>query len=314
MSRIVVTGADGFIGKPLTEMLARTGHEVIALTRTQVELGDRQISHPLLESAIKGSHAVIHLAGRAHVMREWHNDPLGEFRRTNFSGTLSVAEMAARAGVLRFVFVSSIGVLGNTSGGHAFNERDTPAPQGPYAVSKWETEQALTSMAGHSQLQIAVVRPPLVYGPHVKGNFLRLLRLVDRGVPLPFGDLRNCRSYIGVENLCDFLVCCVVHSSAGVQTFNVSDGEDISTPELLEMIATAMARKLRIFRCPAKLLLAVAALSGRGDEIKRLSSNLRVDSSFARTTLNWHPAKKLRAGIEEMVHWFVHESHSRPNP
>jgi nucleoside-diphosphate-sugar epimerase len=307
MSRIVVTGADGFIGKPLTEMLTAAGHEVIAVTRKQVELGNRQISDPMLESTMKESQAVIHLAGRAHVTRELHADPLAEFRRANVNGTLSIAEMAARAGVMRFVFVSSIGVLGNSSGDRVFSELDAPSPKEPYAVSKWESEQGLRSIAENSRLQIAVVRPPLVYGPHVKGNFLRLLRLVRSGVPLPFGAIRNCRSYIGVHNLCDFLLSCAFHPSADGHTFNVADGEDVSTPELLEMIAFAMGRKPRIFRCPPSLLRAAAAAFGKGAEVERLTTNLRVDSGLAQATLKWRATKTLRDGIAEMVRWFMLE-------
>ncbi len=175
MSRIVVTGSDGFVGRPLTEMLTSAGHQVIAVTRKQVVLGDRKIISPTLESAMQESHAVIHLAGRAHVTSEVQNDPSwDEFRRVNVNGTLSVAEMAARAGVARFIFVSSIKVLGNASGDRVFNEGDAPSPKEPYAVSKWEAERELLSLSRNSRLQIVVVRPPLVYGPRVKGNFLRL--------------------------------------------------------------------------------------------------------------------------------------------
>jgi nucleoside-diphosphate-sugar epimerase len=310
MARIVVTGADGFIGKPLTEMLTSAGHEVIAVTRKEVELGNRHTSHPMLESSMKESQAVIHLAGRAHVTRELHSDPLAEFRRANVNGTLSIAEVAARAGVTRFVFVSSIGVLGNSSGDRLLSERDAPSPKEPYAVSKWDAEQGLRSLAKNSQLQVAVVRPPLVYGPRVKGNFLRLLRLVRSGVPLPFGAVRNCRSYIGVQNLCDFLLLCSFHPSADGQTFNVADGEDVSTPELLEMIAAAMGKKPRIFRCPPSLLRAAAVALGKRAEVERLTTNLRVDSSLAQATLKWCSTKTLREGIAEMVRWFVFESHS----
>ena len=269
MSRIVVTGADGFIGRPLTETLASAGHEVIAITRKQVVLGDRQLLHPMLESSMKESHAVIHLAGRAHVTREIHRDPAAEFHRANVNGTLSVAEMALRAGVPRFVFVSSIGVLGSSSGDRRFSECDPPAPKEPYAVSKWEAERGLHSLAKNSTLKIAVVRPPLVYGPHVRGNFLRLLRLVASGVPLPFGAIHNCRSYIGVHNLCDFLLSCTFDPSAVGQTFNVADGEDVSTPELLRMIAAAMAKKPCVFRCPPSLLRATAITLGKRAEMEQ---------------------------------------------
>jgi nucleoside-diphosphate-sugar epimerase len=311
MSRIVVTGADGFIGKPLTRMLTSAGHEVIAVTRKQIVLGDRQITDLPLESSMRESQAVIHLAGRAHVTRELNQDPLAEFRRANFNGTLSVAEMAARAGVPRFVFVSSIGVLGNSSGDRPFSERDAPSPQEPYAISKWESEQALISLGQKCALKIVVVRPPLVYGPHVKGNFLRLLRLIASGVPLPFGAIRNCRSYIGVRNLCDFLLSCTFDQAAAGMTFNIADGEDVSTPELVKTMAAAMGRKPRVFPCPTSILRATAIALGKRAELERLSTNLRVDSSLARAALNWHATETLRDGIAEMVRWFTLERGSQ---
>jgi nucleoside-diphosphate-sugar epimerase len=310
MSRVVVTGSEGFIGRSLTAMLASAGHRVIPVAREHVVLGDRQLFNSSLESAMRDSHAVIHLAGRAHVTNELHKDPLGEFRRVNLNGTLNIAEIAASAGVVRFVFVSSIGVLGNTSGSRVFNENDAPSPKEPYAVSKWEAEQGLHALAKNSQLQIVVVRPPLVYGPHVKGNFLRFLRLVASGMPLPFGAIHNCRSYVGVHNLCDFLISCAFHPSANGQTFHVADGEDVSTPELLQIIATAMGKRARIFRCPPSFLRAAAVVLGKRAELDRLTTNLRVDSSFARATLRWQPTKELRVGIAEMIRWFMLESRS----
>jgi nucleoside-diphosphate-sugar epimerase len=207
--------------------------------------------------------------------------------------------------VARFVFVSSIGVLGNASGSRIFTDSDAPAPAEPYAVSKWEAEQGLRVLAQSSALQIVVVRPPLTYGPHVKGNFLRLLRLVRSGVPLPFGGVRNSRSYIGVHNLCEFLILCAFHPAANGLTFNVSDGEDLSTPELLQLMAAAMGKKARLFQCPAPLLRAAAMVLRKRTELDRLTANLRVDSSLARKALDWRPAVDLRTGIAEMVRSFV---------
>jgi nucleoside-diphosphate-sugar epimerase len=304
-SKVAVTGADGFVGRVLCELLGSAGHQVIPLTRAQFVLGERQIANPSLESAIREARAVIHLAARAHVTREAHDDPLGEFRKVNLHGALAVAELAARARVARFVFVSSIGVLGNASGGRIFSESDAPSPAEPYAVSKWEAEQSLRVLAKSSALQIVVVRPPLTYGPHVKGNFLRLLRLVKSGVPLPFGGVRNSRSYIGVHNLCEFLILCAFHPSANGRTFNVSDGEDLSTPELLQLMAAAMGKKARLFRCPVPLLRAAATVLRKRTELDRLTANLRVDSSLAREALGWRPALDLRTGIAQMVRSFV---------
>jgi len=257
---------------------------------------------------MRGAHAVIHLAARAHVTHETLREPLQEFRRINRDGTLAMAEMAARSGVTRFVFVSSIGVLGNASGSRAFREEDVPSPLEPYAVSKWEAEQELRALAANSRLEVVVVRPPLAYGPHVKGNFLRLLRLVGSGVPLPFGAVDNRRSYVGLHNLCNFLLVCALHPSAGGHTFHVADGEDISTPELLVMMAAAMGKKARLYRCPPGLLRAAASILGRRGELERLTADLRVDPAFAQTVLGWQPIVPLPIGIAKMVRWFMLES------
>jgi nucleoside-diphosphate-sugar epimerase len=308
MSRVLVTGPDGFIGRTLMEALNSAGHQAVPAAKVRILLEKRSTPNPPLDSLLRDCSVVIHLAGRAHVIRELHNDPSGEFRKANLHATLSMADIAAKAGVTRFVFVSSIGVLGNTSGRAVFNERDVPSPKEPYAVSKWEAERALGDLARTSGMQIVVVRPPLVYGPHVKGNFLRLLRLVACGVPLPFGAIHNSRSYVGVHNLCDLLISCAFHPSAAGLTFNVADGEDVSTPELVAMMASAMGRRARLFSCPMALLRATTTALGKRDQLERLTANLRVDSSLAQSTLNWRPSKTLRVGIAEMVQWYVQET------
>jgi nucleoside-diphosphate-sugar epimerase len=301
MPRITVTGADGFIGLPLVELLITAGHRVIPVTRKDFVLGDQQSSGTKLELAIQGSQVVIHLAGRAHVLRETNTDPLTEFRRNNVDGTLTVAEAAVRAGVKRFIFMSSIGVLGNASGKVRFNESNQPSPEGPYAISKWEAEQALQSVAQRTGLEVVVVRPPLVYGANVKGNFLRLVRLVQSGLPLPFGSIHNLRSYVGVHNLCDFLLLCAMDPSAVGRVFHVADGEDVSTPELLKIIAAATRRKPRVFRCPPALLRAAASMAGRIADLDRLTTTLLVDSTLARTELGWRPSKPMQDEVGEMA-------------
>ena len=308
MSAIVLTGVGGFVGGYLNSLLTDAGHRVISVSKSQCLLGGHHLFDPSLQMEMKDAQSVIHLAARAHVIVERHKNALEEFRRVNVDGTLAVAEMAVRARVARFVFVSSIGVLGNASGSRTFEEGDAPAPVEPYAVSKWEAEQALRSLGEKWGLEIVVVRPPLVYGPRVKGNFLRLLRLLNMRVPLPFGSIHNCRSYIGVHNLCDLLASCAFHPAANGRTFHVADGEDVSTPELLQLIAAAMGHRARIFRCPLSVLRATTRMLGKEAELDRLAANLRVSAAFARTTLNWRPTKNLREGIEEMVRWFLQTS------
>lgn len=295
MSTLAVTGPTGFIGSPLCRLLHSQGHEVIPIARDE----------PDLERALRGAEAVIHLAARAHVMNEQHEDPLAEYRRVNLAGAVNVAEAASRAGVRRFVFVSSIGVLGNASGDRIFKETDVPAPIEPYAISKWDAERELQALARRVSIELVIVRPPLVYGPQVKGNFLRLLRLVRRGVPLPLGSVHNQRSYVGVDNLCDFLSLCSFHPAAAGRTFLIADGEDVSTAELLRILAHGMELPARVFRFPVVMLRLTAALAGKGAELQRLTANLRVDAGTARDVLGWQPKVSLRAGLTEMARWFA---------
>jgi nucleoside-diphosphate-sugar epimerase len=305
MPKIVVTGSNGFIGSTLTRMLLDLGHEVVSVPR-ELLLAKREIQDSqALEFLMRDAAAVIHLAARAHVIVERERDPLGEFRNVNLTGAVVTCEAAMRAGVPRFVCVSSIGVLGTTSGDRIFTESDPPSPAEPYAISKWEAEQALHAMEVRSpSTEIVVVRPPLVYGPGVKGNFLRLLRLVHSGLPLPLGKVKNQRSYVGLHNLCEFLALCALHPHAK-GLFLVSDGEDVSTPDLLNFIAEAMGKRSRVFDFPRLPLYALATALGRGAELERLTGNLRVDSSLARSKLGWNPSMNLRAGIVQMVAWFL---------
>jgi nucleoside-diphosphate-sugar epimerase len=305
MPAVAVTGASGFIGSALCRLLRSKGHEVRPIGRQLLDSSQGEDSEDTLELAMAGATVVMHLAARAHVTKEEHADPLAEYRRVNLSGTLRVAAAASRAGVRRMVFVSSIGVLGNSSGERTFLETDEPAPTEHYAISKWEAEQELRAFAQASPLEIAIVRPPLVYGPRVKGNFLRLLRMLRAGVPLPLGSIRNQRSYVAVENLCDVLALCAFHPAAAGRMFLVADGEDVSTPDLLSMLAHGMQRRARLFRCPMTLLRMAATIVGKQAELQRLSSNLRVDSAAVRGALGWQPRVKLHAGLVEMAQWFA---------
>lgn len=307
MPRVVVTGSTGFVGRALSPMLASSGHTVVPVPRNLLAGGDSHVAGSSLDATMRNADAVIHLAARAHVLREDQRDPLAEFRRVNVAGTLAIAEAAVRAGVRRFVFVSSIGVFGTTSEAR-LSEHSSIAPEEPYAISKWEAEQGLRRLELESGLEVVVVRPTLVYGPHARGNFLRLMRLVASGVPLPFGAVANSRSFIGVVNLCDLLQACVTHPQAAGQTFVAADGEDISTSELLTLISNAMGRPDRQFRVPPSLLRVALTAVGRKAEFLRLTGNSRVDARHARTTLQWQPRMSLRAGIEHMVQVFMGKS------
>lgn len=312
--RVLVTGVTGFVGSALARQLVAAGpHEVVAPVRQPTALNG--IDTPLVEDigpptdwgrVLDGVEAVIHCAGRAHQMADSAADPLGAFRRVNTAGTLRLAEAAADAGVRRFVFVSTVKVHGSGGeGASPITEAHQPAPADPYAVSKWEAEEGLRELAARRGLEIVVVRPPLVYGPHPKGNMLRLLRLIERGMPLPFGAVRNRRSMIGLDNLVSALTTMLTHPAADGRSYLVSDGKDVSTPHLIGLMAQAMGRSARLLPVPPVLLRVAGRLAGRGEDVDRLLGSLRVDSSRLGHELGWSPVRSLEAGIADMTESYL---------
>ena len=293
--RIVVTGASGFIGRALVAQLQQNGREVVPVTRATPQ--------PWAE-VLRGADAVVHLAARAHVIHDKATDPMTEFRGANVEGTERLLSAAVDCSVRRFVFVSSIGVLGNDSGDRAFTASDPPNPIEAYARSKWEAEQRIMTLTSGTATQPVIVRPPLVYGPGVKGNFLRLLKLVDSGVPLPFAGLTAQRSFVGIDNLCGLLAVCVGHPAAAGRTLLAADGEDVTLPALLESIGRGLGRPARLFRAPWGLVESLARLAGRGADLARLAGSLRVDDSVTRTMLGWQPGVPFEAGIRAMAEWY----------
>jgi nucleoside-diphosphate-sugar epimerase len=296
-SRILVTGAAGFIGQALVEHLRRGGRDVLPVTRG-------------MEAPMADVDTVVHLAARAHVAADEAADPLEEFRRVNVSGTELLADAAVSCGVRRFVFVSSIGVLGNDSGARAFTAADPAQPHEPYAVSKWEAEQRLLERVAGTATKAVIVRPPLVYGPGVKGNFLRLLRLVHSGLPLPFAGLEARRSFVGVQNLCGLLEACIDHPAAAGRVLLAADGEDVTLPELLVAIARGLGRSARLFKAPWPLVESLASLAGRREDLARLAGSLRVDASETRRVLGWQPHLRFEQGIRAMAEWYLARSTS----
>jgi nucleoside-diphosphate-sugar epimerase len=248
---------------------------------------------------------VIHLAARVHVMQENAADPLAEFRSVNTTGTEHLARCAAASGVKRMVYASSIKVNGEqTSGGRKFSAADTPAPQDPYGVSKWEAEQALRRVSRETGLEIVIIRPPLVYGPGVKGNFAQMLKAVARGIPLPFASLQNQRSLIYLGNLVDALIACATHPAAPGKTFLVCDGEDVSTPDLLRQLAAAMGVPSRLLPCSPALLRFAGRLTGKSQQVERLLGSLQVDGDKIRRDLNWVPPYSLQQGLQATAEWY----------
>jgi UDP-glucose 4-epimerase len=252
------------------------------------------------EAALAGCDVIVHLAARVHVMDDKASDPLAEFREVNTEGTLNLARQAAQAGVKRFVFTSTIKVNGEGRDA-AYRETDTPAPADPYAISKWEAEQGLHSIAQETGLEVVILRPPLVYGPGVKANFLRLMRTVARGWPLPLGAIRNRRSLLYLGNFVDAIRLCVEHAGAAGQTFLLDDGEPVSTPDLIRALAHAMGRPARLLAVPVGVLELAGALLGKRAAVARLTGSLYVDSSAIRSRLGWSPPYTMRQGLDVTV-------------
>lgn len=310
---IAVTGATGVIGSYLVQTLvpeicvrAITRRENIVFSQargngTTWPVGHINSSTDWL-TALTGIDCIIHCAARAHIMNEAEADPLAVYREVNTYGTRRLAEQAVVAGVKRLVFLSSIGVNGiHTNCRGPFSFSDAPSPKEDYAISKWEAEHALWDVSAKTGLEVVVVRPPLVYGPGVKGNLARLLRLLRAGVPLPLGAVENKRSLIGLDNLVDLLIRCVDHPAAAGQTFLVSDGEDLSTPDLLRHMAAAMGRPARLVPVPVPLLRLAGSALGKRAEIDRLVGSLQIDSSHTRQVLGWTPPVSVEEGIRRMV-------------
>lgn len=334
--RVLVTGANGFVGQALCRRLWHEKiHEVVVAVRGEAKsslgiahypVGDIH-SQTTWKHALEGVDVVVHLAARVHVKCDESNDPPTEFRKVNTEGTLNLARQAAQAGVRRFVFLSSVKVNGEGAacpdpkippalalpreeGGNVslgvrgcFREDDAPAPQGAYAISKWEAEQGLIAIARETEMEVLILRPPLVYGPGVGANFLRLLRLVERGALLPFGTVDNQRSLLYLGNLVHAIALCLTHPAAANQTYLVSDGEDVSTPDLIRRLAAQMGKRARLLPVPVRWLELAGGIVGKGAEVRRLLGSLAVDSGKIRHELGWRPPYTLEEGVAETVRW-----------
>ena len=316
MKNIAVTGATGFVGCALVERYVALAPPdrtncVLAITRqglTNKVSGVRYatVNHwsgnSEWQAVLAGTEVLVHAAGRVHVMADTATDPLAEFRRVNVQATLQLARAAAAAGVKLFVFISSVKVNGEaTRFGEPFNADDIPAPLDPYGISKMEAEQGLRQLAADTGMAVVIIRPPLVYGPGVKANFAALMRAVQRGWPMPLGAVHNQRSLVALDNLVDFIITCITHPQAANQTFLVSDGQDLSTTELVRGMARAAGVPARLLPVPVWALQAGARLVGKGDAVQRLCGNLQVDISKARELLGWVPPVSVDEGLRRAI-------------
>lgn len=318
MTKVLVTGSSGFVGSCLVETLTGQDNlQINALVRsmpvsrnvsvTYYPLGDfSQITAE--HESLQAVQVVIHLASRVHVMNDVEVDPLAAFRAVNVEHTLKLARSAAIAGARRFIFISSVKVNGEgTVLGRPYRETDTPKPADFYGISKREAEDGLRLIASETGMEVVIIRPVLVYGPGVKANFANMMRWLQKGVPLPFGAIHNQRSLVALENLVDLILTCVDHPAAADQTFLVSDGDDVSTTQLLRKLAAALDSPARLLPVPERLLLAGAALLGKKALSQRLCGSLQVDISKAQSLLGWHPVLTLDQALRNTAEQFINE-------
>lgn len=307
--KVLITGATGFVGQLLVRTIQEQGHDVVRAVR-QAQPDSVLIANvdgsTSWHEALQGCDSLVHLAARVHVMNDESTDPLREFRRVNVEGTARLARQAAAAGVRRFVFLSSVKVNGEaTQEGRPFTADDIPAPKDPYGVSKHEAEQALRQIAADTGMEVVIIRPPLVYGPGVKANFESMMRWLVRGVPLPLAAVtQNRRSLVALDNLVDLIMTCLNHPAAANQTFLVSDGEDLSTAQLLKRMGAAMGQPARLFYMPPALLKLGATLFNKPGIYQRLCGSLQLDIAKTRHLLDWTPPVSVDEGLRRAAEGF----------
>lgn len=314
LSRVLITGADGFVGKALCAEMFSRGWKVRASVRSREKIKSLPEEIQIVETGSIGPdtgwiHAldnvdlVVHLAGRVHVMKDSSSDPLSEYRIVNTAGTEKLARSAASSGVRRFIFMSTVKVNGEGREVQ-YCEDDIPGPLDPYGISKWEAEKIIKAIANETGMETVIIRTPMVYGPEVKANFLKLLKAVDRGIPMPVASVNNRRSIIYLGNLVDSIIACINHPGAAGQTYFVSDGEDVSTPELIRQIAEALGKPARLFQLPLFILRLAGGITGKSQAMDRLTGSLAVDSSKIRKELGWNPPFTLARGLKQTAEWF----------
>ncbi|WP_070970458.1 UDP-glucose 4-epimerase family protein [Vibrio sonorensis] len=311
--QILVTGCNGFVGSRLTVVAKQRGYCLTKAQRNSGSVVDESVfsissidKNTNWKPALVDIDCVVHCAARVHQMGEEREDSLSLYREVNTEGSLNLARQAAEMGVKRFVFISSIKVNGEFSdSGRPFTSEDVSTTDDPYGLSKYEAEQGLQIIAQGTGLEVVIIRPPLVYGPNVKANFLTMMKWVEKGIPLPLGSIDNRRSLLFLDNLIDFILTTSKHPAAVGKTFLLSDGEDVSTASLIQEIAKVMGKRAHLFPIPVKLIQWGANLLGKPKVAQRICSNLQIDSSEARETLGWVPPFTLQEGIRATVEHYL---------
>ena len=313
-SKILVTGANGFIGQALCQKLAADGWPVAGAVRNESAAGKlRGAVEPAIVGAVgpetdwvpalAGVDSIVHLAARVHAVQDRAADKIAVYRTVNVAGTQRLAEMAASRGVRRFIYLSSVKVVGEGKSS-PYTEDDRPMPSGCYAISKQEAELDLLNINYKTGLEVVVLRPPLVYGPQVKANFLQFLKVVDKGLPLPFENVKNRRSLIYLGNLIEAILTCIQHPRAAGNTYFVSDGQDTSTPELIKKTAALLGKPSRMFPFPLPLLRLLSKLGGKFETMNKLIESLTMDISKIRTELDWKPPYSMAEGLIDTAQWY----------
>jgi nucleoside-diphosphate-sugar epimerase len=317
MSKVFVTGGRGFIGTAVLSQLKQLGHKPVLVSRSS-SIGKTPYEEVIIDGldantdwgkSLQECDVVIHLAARVHIMNDTSSDPLTEFRKVNTEGTLNLARQALESGVKRFIYLSSVKANGETTRlGFPFRPDDHSIPKDPYGQSKYEAERELLKLAKSNNMEVVIIRPPLVYGPGVKANFLRLMNLVNKEYPLPFGSVTNLRSFVGLDNLVDLICLCADSEktpAAANEVFLVSDREDVSTAELIQKLARLLDKNVILLPVPVSLMTFIAKLLGKSDMVHRLFGSLQVDSSKASVLLGWQPVKTMDEQLRQTVDHFL---------
>lgn len=295
--RILITGANGFVGKHLCEYLLREGLSISQAVRKKTDYNDKNNQFTVdLDNenadwslALSGCHAVVHLGSRVHVINDLSNDPLNSFQKTNTEGTLILARQAAKANVRRFVFISSIGVNGAETYGTPFKPDDEVKPHSPYAISKYEAERGLEKICDDCEMELVIIRPPAIYGLNAPGNFRLINKLLTKKIPLPLASVSNKRSLINVHNLVDLIYKCLLHPDAAGQLILASDGDDLSTPQIIELIAALQGARTTLLNCPQLILKLIFLVTGKKKISQSLLGDLQIDITKTKAILNWQP-------------------------